>query len=109
MSNKVEKIIIVGESLTGKTSLIHSFVRNDGKAPDLDPEEIVAPSENMNDFSIKILTVENEMGELEKVRLQLWDQGQSKDPASTFLPLFSRHTAGCIVVGSAMNLATLKK
>jgi len=57
-----------------------------------------------SDFSLKIIKI----GE-ERVRLQLWDQGLSKDPQSTFQPLFTRHTAGCIVVANTINLQTIKK
>ena len=43
-----------------------------------------------------------------KIRLQLWDQGHCKDPATTFNPLFSRHAAGCIVVANTLNVKTVK-
>ena len=44
----------------------------------------------------------------EKIRLQLWDQGQCKDPEATFNPLFSRHAAGCIIVCNSLNLKSVK-
>ena len=62
------------------------------------------PKNNANkDFSLKIMKINGE-----KVRVQLWD-GQNGDPESTFSPLFTRHTAGCIIVCNAMNSKSVKK
>ena len=44
-----------------------------------------------------------------KVRLQLWDQGNSVNPQSTFNPLFTRHVSGCIVVANTSNPASITK
>ena len=57
-----------------------------------------------SDFSLKIIKVDGE-----KVRLQVWDQGNAKDPISTFQPLFVRHAAACIVVASTVDENSLKR
>ena len=94
MANTVKKLLIVGEGMSGKTSLIQSFLEQDGGNPG---------SANMiknsnSDFSLKIVKIDGE-----KVRMQVWDQGHSKDPISTFQPLYIRHAAGCIVVANTTN------
>ena len=104
MANNVQKIIIVGEPETGKTSIIQSFLDYEGElnksmmGAGNKPKQHNVINAN-SDFSLKII----KLGE-ERVRLQLWDQGLSKDPQSTFQPLFTRHTAGCIVVANTINL-----
>ena len=44
-----------------------------------------------------------------KVNLQLWDQGQSKSPESTFQPLFPRHVSGCIIVANTSTPDNIRK
>lgn len=50
------------------------------------------------DFSLKILKIEGQ-----KVRVQLWDQGNNINPKTTFQPLYTRHVSGCIVVANTSN------
>lgn len=84
MANNVQKIIIVGEPETGKTSIIQSFLDYEGElnksmmgAGNKSNKHNVINSNS--DFSLKII----KLGE-DRVRLQLWDQGLAKDPQSTF-------------------------
>ena len=102
-NKNVEKILVVGESGTGKTSLIQEFMDYDGPLADKGGPRPPPRSAAQKDFQLKILKVEGE-----KVRLQIWDQ-VCKDPQSTFNPLFSRHAAGCIVVANSLNVKTVKQ
>ena len=108
----VQKLLVVGEPKTGKSSLIQAFTEykedNNKKVSFEIKEKKPAVSDqtiktkvtlNQNsDFSLKIINVDGE-----KVRLQVWDQGNASDPSTTFQPLFTRHAAGCIVVASTIN------
>ena len=100
--------MVVGEPEAGKSAIIKAFM--DYEDPDMRDNQIGSrPTPSMSqskisDFSLKIIKLDGE-----KVRIQLWDQGLAKDPQSTFQPLFTRHAAGCIVVGNTLNLQTLKK
>ena len=98
----VKKIIVVGEAETGKTSIIQSFLEYEGTLNEsIINSESARPKKPISnsDFSLKIVRIQGE-----KVRLQIWDQGSAKDADSTFHPLFTRHTAGCIVVANSLNL-----
>lgn len=110
MASAVQKIIVVGEPQTGKTSIISSFLEYDGALSQSviggvaqQKKKKIILNENA-DFTLKIIRINGE-----KVRLQLWDQGLSKDTQSTFQPLFTRHSAGCIVVANSDNLQSIKK
>ena len=91
MSLNVFKLLVVGESGAGKTSIIKAFL-------DHDSGDGTTPNMSNSDFSLKIVKADGE-----KLRMQLWDQGNSKDPVSTFQPLYTRHASGCIVVANASN------
>ena len=62
----VEKILIVGETGTGKTSIVQEFMNYDG--------DLTEKTENKRgyaanrDFQLKIMHIEGT-----KVRMQLWD------------------------------------
>ena len=60
-------MLVVGESQTGKTSIIQQFLDYD---PDPAPPGKKKPAASMSnsDFSLKIIRIKGE-----KVRLQLWD------------------------------------
>ena len=95
-------MLVVGESQTGKSTMIQGFLEYEESGAGSGPKSSVINSNS--DFTLKIIKIDGE-----KVRLQLWDQGNSKDPVSTFQPLYTRHAAGCIVVGNTANLSSLKK
>lgn len=100
-NKNVEKILVVGEPQTGKSSLIQEFMNYDGPLADKGGPR-PPRSTAQKDFHLKVLKVEGE-----RVRLQIWDQ-VCKDPQSTFNPLFSRHAAGCIIVANSLNVKTIK-
>ena len=45
----------------------------------------------------------------QKVRVQLWDQGQNRDPKTTFQPLYTRNVSGCIIVANTSNPKSIKR
>ena len=73
-NKNVEKVLVVGEPQTGKTSLISEFIDYDGPLADKAGPRPPPRSAAQKDFHMKIIKVEGQ-----KVRMQIWDQ-VCKDP-----------------------------
>ena len=89
------KIVIVGSSGTGKTSLCNLWINNTFS------EEYKATV--MSEFSFKMY---NYKGNYYKI--QIWDlAGQDKD--GRFQKIFVKDTDGCIIMSDVTNIETRKE
>jgi small GTP-binding protein len=87
------KIIIIGDSGTGKTTLIKRYLG----------EEITSIKPTIvSEYSTKIFEHNDKM-----YRIQLWDIG-GQDKSTTIAKVFSRESHGCIIVSSVNNNQTLE-
>ena len=89
------KIIVCGDSYTGKTNFINKLTKN-----------------TFNDTYTKTIVSEFELSKFFKddktYRIQLWDlAGQDKD--YTVLKIFSKDADGCIIMSDATNIETREK
>ena len=86
------KIIIIGSSGTGKTSLVNKWTKN--IFSDIYKATIVS------EFGFKIFEKDGKL-----YRIQLWDlAGQDKNAMVT--KIFAKDAHGCIIVSDATNLET---
>lgn len=95
MSHKVGKelkIIVIGTSGTGKTSIVNKYTKNEF----LEAYRATVVSE----YGFKVFTYNGVF-----YRVQIWDlAGQDKN--ATILKLFSKDSHGVLVVSDATNLDT---
>ena len=86
------KIIIIGNSCTGKTSLVNKWTKN------IFNETYKATL--VSEFGFKIFEKDGKL-----YRIQLWDlAGQDKNAMVT--KIFAKDAHGCIIVSDATNLQT---
>ena len=89
------KIIVIGNSCTGKTSLVNKWTKN--IFSDTYKETIVS------EFGFKIFEKDGKL-----YRIQLWDlAGQDKNAMVT--KIFSKDAHGCIIMSDATNIQTRKE
>ena len=92
MANNNLKIIIIGESGTGKTSFANKWTKGTFS------EDYKATI--VSDFSFKVVEVERIL-----YRIHLWDlAGQDKNAMVT--KIFAKDAHGCIVLSDASNIQT---
>lgn len=90
------KVIIVGGSSTGKTSLLHRFIQSDFPR---DPSQTIGV-----EFNSKLCVVDEHV----KIKLQLWDTaGQERFKSLT--RSYYRSSAGVIMVFDLADLTTLER
>lgn len=89
------KILIIGNSFSGKTSLVNRFVSNK-----FDPHY---KSTVACDFSMKILKIEEN-----EIRIQLWDLVGQDHRIGGINKLYCRGASGAVVVADISNKASLE-
>ena len=80
------KIIVIGNSAVGKTSIVNRFV---GDRFDSNYKATIAA-----DFQVKILNIADQ-----EIRLQIWDLVGMDTNFATLNKQFCRHASGAILVG----------
>ena len=86
------KIIVIGNSGTGKTSFVNKWTKN------IFSDTYKAPI--VSEFGFKIFEKDGKL-----YRIQLWDlAGQDKNAMVT--KIFAKDSHGCIVMADATNLQT---
>ena len=86
------KIIIIGNSYTGKTSLVNKWTKNIFND--------IYKATILSEFGFKIFEKDGKL-----YRIQLWDvPGQDKNATAT--KIFAKDAHGCIIVSDATNLQT---
>ena len=89
------KLIFIGNSCTGKTSLVNKWTKN--IFSDTYKETIVSQ------FGFKIFEKDGKL-----YRIQLWDlAGQDKNAMVT--KIFAKDAHGCIIMSDATNIQTRKE
>ena len=89
------KVIVIGDSGTGKTSFITKWTKNTFSN--------TYKATNECEFGFKILSIEQTL-----YRIQLWDiTGQDENQKIT--KIFAKNSHGCIVMTDAANVETRKK
>lgn len=89
------KIIVVGNSGTGKTSFCHKWIKNDFSE--------LYKATIMSEFSYKIYEYNGNF-----YKVQLWDlAGQDKNINVT--KIFSKNSHGCLIFSDATNQISLKE
>ena len=89
------KILIIGNSYTGKTSVVNRFVQN--KFDDHYKATVAC------DFSMKIIKIEDT-----ELRLQLWDLVGQDSRIGGINKLFCRGASGAVVVCDITNQETIE-
>ena len=84
------KILVIGDSFSGKTSLVNRFISNK-----FDPNYKATVA---CDFSLKILKIEGN-----EIRLQLWDLVGQDARGAAINKVFCRGASGAIVVADITN------
>ena len=88
------KILVIGNSASGKTSIVQRFVKNE-----FSPEYKTTIAV---DFSLKILKIEDN-----EIRLQLWDLMGQDSKVGGINKLFCRGASGALVLADISNQESL--
>lgn len=89
------KILVIGNSFSGKTSIVNRFVKNE-----YDPNYKATVA---CDFSLKVLKIEDN-----EIRLQLWDLVGQDYRVGGINKLFCRGSSGALVVADITNQDSLQ-
>lgn len=89
------KLLVIGSSGTGKTSLVQRWTKNEFSG-DHRPSIV-------SEFGFKLFEYKNK-----QYRIQLWDIG-GQDKSPSMAKIFSRDSHGCVIISDATNLKTLEE